>query len=349
MSNNEKRTKVMMVGSAEQSKGGVASVLKVMKKMPFWKQYSCYWLGTQIQGRKTTKLYYAIKAYCIALFKIWEYDIIHFHTVPDISLVVQLPVFLLAICGRKKIILHLHVGNQIDNYKNSRLFHFCIRHSNLILLLSPLWKNKFENLFSTYAVKTDFLFNAYLPVNAIDYNLHTKTIVYAAHMNANKAYDVVLEAFNRIHDKYPDWRLVMMGDGETEKAKNMAEELGIGNQTVFTGYIIGKEKEKYFREASIFCMCSYQEGFPMVVLEAWGYGIPVITTPVGGLPDVIEEEKNAVTFSFGNYHELADKLECLINNLDKRTFMSSYSKEFVHKNFSTETISNKLNLIYQTI
>lgn len=343
------KLKVMMVGSAEQSKGGVASVLKIMKKMPIWQQYSCYWLGTQIQGSKTTKLYYAIKAYSIALFKTWKYDIIHFHTVPDISLVVQLPVFLLAICGRKKIILHLHVGNQIDDYKNSRLFHFCIRHSNLILLLSPLWKNRFENLFSSYAVKTDFLYNASLPINAIDYNLRAKTIIYAAHMNANKAYDILLKAFAKISPKYPDWTLVMMGDGEIEKAKNMVEVLGISNQTVFTGYVTGKEKDKYFQEASIFCMCSYQEGLPMVVLEAWEYGIPVVTTPVGGLPDVIEEGKNAVTFSFGNYHELADKLEYLINDLDKRTFMSFYSKGFVHKNFSTDTISNKLNHIYQTI
>ena len=42
-------TKVLMVGSAEQSGGGVASVLRLMKTMPFWKKYQCGWLGTQIQ------------------------------------------------------------------------------------------------------------------------------------------------------------------------------------------------------------------------------------------------------------------------------------------------------------
>ena len=87
----------------------------------------------------------------------------------------------------------------------------------------------------------------------------------------------------------------------------------------------------------------------MVVLEAWGYGIPVITTPAGGLPDVIEEKKNAVTFSFGNHQELAAKLEHLINAPAERNFMSSYSKEFAYKNFSIDTISNKLNHLYQTL
>lgn len=341
--------KVLMVGSAEQSKGGVSSVLKIMKKMPCWQQHACYWLGTQIQGEKPLKLYYAIKAYLIAFFTIWKYNIVHFHTVPDISLLVQFPVFLLAVLWKKKIILQLHVGNQIEDYKNSKLFHFCIKHSNLVLLLSPLWENKFDNLFSQFHVKSDYLYNAYLPVHSIDYKLHTKTIAYAAHMNANKAYDVLLKAFARIKDSYPDWKLIMMGDGEVDKAQQLAQKLDIERQVVFTGYITGQEKEKYFQEASIFCMCSYQEGFPMVVLEAWGYGIPVITTPVGGLPDVIEENKNAVTFGFGNDKELANKLSHIIEDYAKRESMSKYSHAYVSTKFSLSAISDKLSNIYSTL
>ena len=72
-----------MVGSAEQSGGGVASVLRLMKTMPFWEKYHCGWLGTQIQRGYGVKLWYAVKAYFKALFTIWQYDIVHFHTVPD--------------------------------------------------------------------------------------------------------------------------------------------------------------------------------------------------------------------------------------------------------------------------
>lgn len=341
--------KVMMVGSAEQSKGGIASVIRIMKKMPIWQEYSCYWLGTQIQSKKITKLYYALKAYCIALFKIWEYDIIHFHTSTD--MLIQLPVFLLAKLGRKKIIIQLHVGNQIENTKfnQKKIFRYCIRHSDLVLLLSPTWKNKFDTIFAVYNRKSDYLYNACLPVNAIDYHKRTKTIIYAANMKKNKAYDILLNAFAMIKNTHSDWKLIMMGDGETEKAKLLAQELGIEHQTIFTGYVTGKEKEKYFQEASIFCLCSYLEGFPMVVLEAWGYGVPVITTPVGGLPDVIEDGKNALTFNYGDYKELANKLNYLITNPEKREFISYYSKEFVYQHFSIEIISNKLNDIYQTI
>ena len=52
-----------MVGSAEQSGGGVASVLRLMKTMPFWEKYHCGWLGTQIQRGYGVKLWFALKAY----------------------------------------------------------------------------------------------------------------------------------------------------------------------------------------------------------------------------------------------------------------------------------------------
>lgn len=339
----------MMVGSAKQSNGGINTVIKSFERSELWKDFNCYWLGTQIQKNKLIKLLFAMKSYIIAFFTIWKYDIIHFHTVPDISLKVQYPVFLLALLYRKKIVLHLHVGNQIRNHLNDSFFRFHIRHSNLVLLLSPSWKREFDNSFSDLNANTDYLYNSYTPTKTIDYSQRSKSIIFAAHMNSNKAYDILLKAFAQIKDSFPDWRLIMMGDGEIEKAKLLAQKLEIENQTVFTGYITGKNKEKYFQEASIFCMCSYQEGFPMVVLEAWGYGIPVITTPVGGLPDVIEENKNAITFNFGDYNELAKKISLLINNQLLREKMSKYSLKFVASNFSIDKISNKLSNIYKNL
>ena len=87
--------RVLVVGSAEKSRGGVAAVIRTMKKMPVWQEYHCYWLGTQIQRNYAWKLWYAVKANIIALFIIWRYDIVHFHSVPDrIDLVIKLPIFL---------------------------------------------------------------------------------------------------------------------------------------------------------------------------------------------------------------------------------------------------------------
>ena len=116
-------SKVLMVGSDERSAGGVASVLRLMKTMPFWEKYRCGWLGTQIKSGYGVKLWYALKAYCKAFFTIWTYDIVHFHTVPDkICLIIQMPVLLLAMLGRKRIVMHIHMGNQLEDHTHNKLF-----------------------------------------------------------------------------------------------------------------------------------------------------------------------------------------------------------------------------------
>lgn len=345
-----KSKKVMMVGSAEKSNGGVASAIKVIKKMSCWKEFSCYWLGTQIQGKYLLKLKYCISAYIISLFKIWKYNIIHFHTVPDrICLIIQLPVFLLALLGKKKIIMHIHMGNQLEEHTNNALFIWCLKHSNLIILLAKKWEYKFKEWYPNISTPTTTLYNAYEPVEAIPYKNRDKTILLAANLNENKGYGILLKAFQRIHHDFPDWKVIILGDGEIEKAKKMAHEFGIQDKTIFTGYLTGEEKIKYFQKASIYCMSSYQEGFPMVVLEAWSYGIPVVTTPVGGLPDVIEEEKNACVFNFGDDIMLAQKLQNLICNPLQRETMSIYSIKYVNEHFSIMKTDEQLHNIYINI
>ena len=153
--------KVLMVGSAEQSGGGVASVLRLMKTMPFWEKYHCEWLGTQIQRNYMVKLWYALSAYIKALLTIWQFDLVHFHTVPDkICLIIQMPVFLLALLGRKKIIMHIHMGNQLEDHIHNKLFIWCLCKSDCVVLLAKKRENLFATLFSQVRVKTAVIYNA---------------------------------------------------------------------------------------------------------------------------------------------------------------------------------------------
>lgn len=343
-------SRVLMVGSAEQSAGGVASAIRLIKKMPVWEEYSCYWLGTQIQRSKLWKLWYAVKGNILALFIIWRYRIIHLHTVPDrICLVIQLPIFLLACLGRKKIIMHVHMGNQLRNHTGNRLFKWCLNRSDLVVLLAKKWQRLFEESFSDVKTPTAVVYNACEPPEAVpDWEAKEPVIFMAAYFNDNKAPDLLLKAWKSIKDRHPEWRVFMLGNGEVERFKAMAQEMGLSD-VEFTGYIVGKEKEDFFRRASIYCMCSYEEGFPMVVLEAWAHAINVVTTPVGGLPDVLEEGRNALTFDFGDWQGLATQLERLITDSALRKEMAAYSRQFVAQRFSLESINQQLEEIYTSL
>lgn len=347
---SRKTVRVLMVGSAEQSGGGVASVLRLMKTMPFWRKYHCGWLGTQIQRSYGVKLWYALKAYVRALFTIWRYDIVHFHTVPDrICLIIQLPVLLLALLGRKKIILHVHMGNQLEDHTRNHLFLWCLRRADCVVLLAQKWQRLFECLYPQVRTRTAVIYNACAPTPAVDYTQKGKSVIFAAHLDENKRADLLLEAWRKLRADYPDWHVTIMGNGDVDRYRRMSREMGLGDSVTFTGYVTGKEKEQIWDKAAIYCMCSHHEGFPMVVLEAWARGVAVVTTPVGGLPDVIEEGRNCLTFPFGDAEALAHQLKKLMDSEPLRRRMAEYSKAFGEDVFAPAKVSKGIDELYRSL
>lgn len=347
----DKNRRVLIVGSARESAGGVSSVIKLMEKMPVWKEFECYWLGTQIQRNYLWKLWYAVKANFMAFFIIWKFDIVHFHTVPDrLGLLIQMPILLLSIIARKKIIMHLHVGNQLKNNTNNKLFKWCLRRADLIVLLAKRWEQLFKDEYSDVKVPTAVLYNPCRIMPEIKAQ-REKSIIYVGYMDDNKAPNILLEAVARMkdHKEFAGWKVSMLGNGEVDRFRKLADSLNLQNIVEFTGYITGEQKEEYFKKASCLVLCSYNEGFPMVVLEAWSYGIPVICTPVGGLPDVIVENKNCCTFDFGDVDGLVAKLYNLIGNEALRNEMSEFCRKFVKERFSLESINKLYESLYNSL
>ena len=348
---NEK--KVLVVGTAEKSGGGVTSVIRLMRKMPVWDEYQCYWLETQIQSVTLVKLYYALKSYIIFLFVIWKCSIVHFHCVPDGNcLFVQFPIFFMTKMLKKKILTHLHVGNQLEYPENvdNRMFRWWLSKSDIIVLLS----NRFCEIFNKHYLDIDTpitcVYNACDSFRSIPYSEHNHTIIFVGAFRPNKGGQTLINAFVKIHRIYPDWKLIMLGDGpEKEMYCEIVEKCGIADYVEMPGYLNGEQLSIFFEKAGIFCLCSHHEGFPMVVLEAWGYNVPVITTPVGGLPDVIEDGYNSLVFDYGNVDMLVSKLRCLIENESLRYVMSERAHKMVNEKFNLYTISDSWSKIYSSL
>lgn len=174
-------------------------------------------------------------------------------------------------------------------------------------------------------------------------------ILYAGTVTERKGYADLIRGFAKIAKSFPDWEVVFAGNGEIEQGMKLAKKFGIENQTEFAGWVTGKEKDVLFRHASIFCLPSYAEGFPMAVLDAWAYGLPVITTPVGGIPDVAVDGKNMLLFNPGDTDKLAENLEKLISDESLRGKISKASIEFANGQFNINSINKKLGKIYDSL
>lgn len=340
--------RVLHIGSSAKSGGGISSLLRSFSNLEVWKRYEMSWLGTQTQGRKIERLIYALRAAVIAPFVIIKYSIVHFHLVPGTGLITHIPQLLFAKLYRKKVALEIHVGNQLNDNVNNELFKWWLRRADVIILLANRWKEAFNECFPDISTPVEVLYNACDILPEVPEEEKGGSIIMAAYLNDNKAPDLLLKAWIRLKDKYPEWNVTIMGNGEVERYKKMAESLALPD-VKFPGYLTGDVKDREWRKASIYCMCSYQEGFPMVVLEAWNYGVCVVTTPVGGLTDVIEDGKNCLVFPFGDVDALANQLERLITDEELRKELRSNGRALVNEKFSLQCVDKQLDSIYSRL
>lgn len=180
-------------------------------------------------------------------------------------------------------------------------------------------------------------------------NNAVKAILYAGTVCHRKGYDDMIKAFAKVASKHRDWKIVFAGNGEIEQGKALAAELGIADQTEFLGWVSGEAKDVAFRNATVFCLPSYAEGFPMGVLDAWAYGLPVITTPVGGIPDIAIEGKNMLLFAPGDVDALAAQMECMICDEALRHNIATESTLLAQTTFNVQTINSQLGEIYEEV
>ncbi|RKX93784.1 MAG: hypothetical protein DRP84_07950 [Spirochaetes bacterium] len=137
-----------------------------------------------------------------------------------------------------------------------------------------------------------------------DISSNSTNILYAGFLTENKGVHILLEAFARFREKYhtPDIKLHLAGDGYFRpKLEEICQQLKITENVIFYGFIGDKEKLKQlFREADMFVLPSKSEGIPKVLLEAMAYGVPILTTNVGGIPDIIEDGVNGLLIPPGS-------------------------------------------------
>jgi glycosyltransferase involved in cell wall biosynthesis len=118
-------------------------------------------------------------------------------------------------------------------------------------------------------------------------------------------------------------------EGEWGAVQALRSELGLESTTEFTGPLQGDALYARFRGADFFVMPSYTEGLPVVLFEAGVFELPVITTPVGAIPDLIEDGRNGLLVRPGNQEEIAGAITRLVRDPALRARLGQQLKQDV--------------------
>lgn len=339
-----------MAATSRKTRGGITSVVKAHEKGKQWKEYHCRWIETHRDKGAAVKLGYLICGFVEFLLLLPFYGIVHVHTSEPPSACRKLPFVVLAKLWRKKVIVHFHAFSPETTFRSKykKVYRWLFGKADMLIVLSPTWEQSVKETFPQ-------LNNIKVVYNPCTVEIlparyeKRKQILFAGTLNQRKGYADMIKAFAKIAQQHRDWQLVFAGNGEVEQGKALASSLGIERQTIFLGWVNGEAKDKAFKEASVFCLPSYAEGFPMAVLDAWAYGLPVVTTPVGGMPDIAEDGKNVLLFTPGDIDGMAQCFERMISDEQLRSNIAEESTKFAQEKFAVEVINRQIGEIYRRL
>lgn len=138
-----------------------------------------------------------------------------------------------------------------------------------------------------------------------------------------KRQDILLEAFLHVAERFPEFKLIVYGDGPDKKRlMDMATNIGVGDSVVFKGNVDDVEEE--IRYAKLLVLSSDYEGIPNVIIEALQCGVPVVSTDCspGGAKALIQQGKNGYIVPRGDAKKLAESIiDALSKKLNEETII----------------------------
>jgi len=146
-----------------------------------------------------------------------------------------------------------------------------------------------------------------------------------------------------------NWRATLAGGGDIEFYKRLAVDLGIEDRLDFLGWIDQGRAAQLMANSDVLVLPSYDEGLPLVILEALGRGLPVVCTPVGEIPEFLKNGINAIFVKPGDPNSLAEAIMKLEASFDVRNELARNGLIAYEEMFSIDVFFSSLMKIYRNV
>ena len=158
----------------------------------------------------------------------------------------------------------------------------------------------------------------------------------------------ILRVMKTLSQQRNDFELTLIGDGEDfGRMHQLADEMHLTDKVVkFAGLKEGQELVELLQQADLMIMFSYFENLPVVILESYACGVPVVSTRVGGIHEHLDERLGQLTTA-GDEEEFIAALNDTLDNLDR--YKSETIRRYAVEHFSNDVIGKSLFELYQSV
>lgn len=351
MEKNKKVPKVLMVGPGRDVMGGISTVVNSYYQLGLDKKVELRYISSMEDGNKLKKLVVALKSYVEFVNCIKNYDIVHVHMAAQASYTRKSIFIKKAKKAGKKIIIHQHSADfdefffkQSDSKKQKQIKSI-FEMADAVIVLSEEWAKFFgDNVCDSAKIK--ILYNGVIIPSYRKEDYSDTNVLFLGRLGKRKGSYDLLKAIPQVLEKVPSAHFYFGGDGDIQQSQKIINENGLQEHVKLLGWIKDKEKEVYLKKCSVFILPSYHEGMPMSVLEAMSYGLATVSTNAGGIPCIIDNEKNGIRIDAGNIKFMEDTLVLLLNHpeLKKELGMAGYNT--IQNEFNVEKNVKQLVKLY---
>ncbi|MCX6779471.1 MAG: glycosyltransferase family 4 protein [Candidatus Magasanikbacteria bacterium] len=164
-----------------------------------------------------------------------------------------------------------------------------------------------------------------------------------ANFYKTKGLNILIESFKKFIKTNPNSKLIIIGDGpERNSLAKQIQRNNLNQQVILTGTL--PNAHQYLKALDIFVLSSIKEGFPYAILEAMAAQVPIITTSVGSIPEILKNEENALIIQPSNSSDLASSLDKLIKNPQLAQKLSEHAHQTVKRFNLADTIQKTSSL-----
>lgn len=278
-----------------------------------------------------------------------NYDAIYLNTSFGISLLKDLMTLKKRYIKKCKVFLHIHFAdlNSIftsNSFIRKHIFkQIMSKISTIVSLSTSLKKDLIKIGFKEDHIEV--LYNYFSPElpsltssDIVQKNENcSRNFLFVGSLDERKGFYDLIYVFENI--KRNDVKLIICGKPNDSKSQNTLNRISGNPIFDYRGYVDGFEKNKAFMDSDVFILPSYGEGLPITILEAFRFGLPVISTNVGSIPEILNEQLGTIIHP-GNLTELSNAIEKYSNNnlknikenclkeSEKYTF-DAFSKNFI--------------------
>ena len=338
-----------MIGADRSVHGGVSAVVNNYYKVGLDKKINLLYIGTMVDGNKFRKLLCAFFSYLHFLAVLPKMDILHVNMAADASFYRKKIFIDTAAFFHKKILIHEHGGDFQSFYyeKNTergrRLIRKTLNKAQVFVVLSSAWADFFAPIVNRE--KTVILENAVLIPATPKSSYDDHNLLFLGRLCKEKGIEELLEAVMTAAQKYPDIKLYLCGTWEDHTLKKKAAALK--KHVRYLGWIDERQKEQYMEKCSIFVLPTYFEGQPISLLEAMAKGMSVISTEVGGIPQIVTSGQDGILISPKDVKALAESICELMDDAETKKRYGVNARVRATQFYNMSERVNELVAIYE--